>query len=102
MNASVDGTRAIMGGLLAVRGLTGCDTVATYHGIRKSVALKVLISGRLPLSEVGDITLSVEETLVQSAPVVLTCYGHRECSSLSHAAWSEGMIAKLSKRTVSS
>ena len=59
MNESVDGTRAIMGGLLAVRGLTGCDTVATYHGIRKSVALKVLRSGRLSLSEVGDITLSV-------------------------------------------
>ena len=71
MNARVDGTRAIMGGLLAVRGLTGCDTVATYYGIRKSVALKVLRSRRLPLSEVGDITLSVEEALVQSVPVIL-------------------------------
>ena len=63
--------------LWAVRGLTGCDTVATYHGIGKSVALKVLRSGRLLLSEVGDITLSVEEALVQSAPVMLTRYGHR-------------------------
>ena len=85
MNESVDGTRAILGGLLAIRGLTGCDTVATYHGIRKSVALKVLRSGRLPLSEVGDKTLSVEEALVQSAPVMLACYGHRKCSSLSDA-----------------
>ena len=85
MNESVDGTRAIMDGLLAIRGLTGCDTVATYHGIGKSVAVKVLRSGRLPLSEVGDKTLSVEEALVQSAPVMLTCYGHKECSSLSDA-----------------
>ena len=71
--------------LLAVRDLTGCDTVATYHGIRKNVALKVLRSGRLLLSEVGDITLSVEEALVQSAPVMLSCYGDRECSSMSDA-----------------
>ena len=74
-----------MGGLLAVRGLTGCDTVATYHGIGKSVALKVLRSGRLPLSDVSDITLSVVEALVQSTPVMLTCHGHRECSSLTDA-----------------
>ena len=72
-NESVDGTQAIMG----VSGLLGCDTVATYHGIGKSVALKVLRSGRIPLSEVGDITLSVEEAFVQSTPVMLTCYGHR-------------------------
>ncbi len=85
MNESVDGTRAIMDGLLVIRGLTGCDTVATYHGIGKSVALKVIRSGRLPLSEVGDITLSVEEALVQSAPVMLTCCGNRECSSLADA-----------------
>ena len=85
MIASVDGTRAIMDGRLAVRGLTGCDTVATYHGIRKNVALKVLRSGRLPLSEDGDIKLSVEEAIVQSTLVMLTCYGHRECSSLSDA-----------------
>ena len=63
MNECVDDTRAIMGGLLAVRGLTGCDTVATCHGIGNSLALKVIRSGRLPLSEVGDITLSVETRL---------------------------------------
>ena len=77
MNESVDVTRAILGGQLAVHGLTGCNTVATYRGLGKSVALKVLKSGRL--------TLSVEEALVQSAPVMLTCYGHRECSSLTVA-----------------
>ena len=49
----------------------------------KSVPLKVLTSGTLPLSKVGD---SVEEALVQSAPIILTSYGRRECSSLTDAS----------------
>ena len=32
INENVDKNRAIMGDLLAAHGLTGCDTVATYHG----------------------------------------------------------------------
>ena len=83
MNESVG---SIMGSLLAVRGLTGFDTVATYHGIGESVALNVLGSGR---PGVGNKTLSVEEALVQSASVMLTCYGHRECSSLTDAGQNE-------------
>ena len=74
--------------MLAARGLTGCDTVATYHGIGKSMALKVLRSETLPLSKVGEITLSVEDVLVQSTPFVvyfLYCYGHPQCSSLTDA-----------------
>ena len=57
INESVDKNRAIMGDLLAAHGLTGCDKVATYHGIGKGVALKVLRSETLPLSKVGDMTL---------------------------------------------
>ena len=49
----------------------------------KSVPLKVLTSGSLSLSKVGD---SVEEALSQSAPVMLTSYGRRECSSLTDAS----------------
>ena len=64
-----------------VYGLTGCDTVATYHGIGKGVALKVLRSETLSLSEVGDMTLYVEEALEQSTSFMLSCYGHPECSS---------------------
>ncbi len=61
INESVDKNRAIMGDLLAEHDLTGCDTVATYRGIGKGVALKVLRSETLSLSKVGDMTLSVEE-----------------------------------------
>ena len=57
INESVDKNRAIMGDLLPAHGLTGCDTVATYHGIRKGVALKVLRSETLSLSRVSDMTL---------------------------------------------
>ena len=47
-----------------------------------SVALKGLRSGTLPLSNVGDMRLSGEEVLVQSATFMLSCYGHPDCSSL--------------------
>ena len=64
-NESVDNNHPIMDGLLAAHGLTGCDMVATYHSIRKRVAIKVLGSEKRSLSKVGDIALSVEEVLVQ-------------------------------------
>ena len=40
--------------LLAVHGLTGCDTVAQCYGIGKGVALKVLRSQVHSLSHLGD------------------------------------------------
>ncbi len=52
INACTDKNRAIMDDLLAVHGLTGCDTVAMYHGIGKGVALKILRSGKLSISKV--------------------------------------------------
>ena len=78
INASVDKNPAIMGDLLAAHGITGCDTVATYHGIGKGVALKILRSSGFSLSKVGDITSSVQDALGQSTPFVLSCYGHPE------------------------
>ena len=85
INESIDKNRAIMGDLLAAHDLTGCDTVATYHGIVKGVALKGLRSKTLSLSKVGNMTLSVEEALEQSTAFMLSCYGHPECSSLTDA-----------------
>ena len=80
-------------------GLTGCDPVATYHGIGKGVALKVLRSETLSLSKVGDMTLSVEEALEQSTSFMLSCYGHPECSSLTDARqkiWSRKVSRSIS------
>ena len=85
INASVVKHQEIMHDLLAAHGLTGCDTVAMYHGIGKGIALKVLRSGKLSLSKVGDVTVSVEEALVQATHFMLSCYGHPECTSLTDA-----------------
>lgn len=84
INASVDKDRTIMDDLLAVHGLTVCDTVAMYHGIGKGVTLKVLRTGKLSLSKVGDITVSVEEALVQATHFILSCYGRRECTYVTY------------------
>ena len=85
INASVDNNRAIMGHLLAAHGLTGCDTVAIYHGIGKGKALKVLRSNTHSLSKVGDITTSLPDVLRQATPFMLSCYGHPECDSMTAA-----------------
>ena len=52
INASTDKNRAIMDDMSVVHGLSGCDTVATYHGIEKGVALKLLRSDKLSISNV--------------------------------------------------
>ena len=105
INESVDKNRAIMGNMLAehdltgaAHDLTGCDTVATYHGIGKGVALKVLRSETLSLSKVSDMTLFVEEALEQSTSFMLSCYGHPECSSLTDTRqkmWSRKMSRSI-------
>ena len=65
-----------------MHGLTGCDTVATYHGIGKGIVLKVLRSGGHSLSKVGDITSSVQDALGKSTSFIVSCYGHPESASL--------------------
>ena len=82
INASVDKNPAFMEDILAAHGLTGCDTVATYHGIGKGIALKVLRSGCLSLSMVGDITSLVQDALGQSTSFIVSCYGHPKSASL--------------------
>ena len=47
INASVDKNPAVMEDILAAHRMMGCDTVATYHGIGKGIALKVIRSGGL-------------------------------------------------------
>ena len=76
IHESVDNTRANMGDMLAGQGLSSCDTVAAtpwqdVMAFGYNVSLKVLGSN----SKVGDLTtLSVEEALVESTSVMLTCH----------------------------
>ncbi|KAJ8375438.1 hypothetical protein SKAU_G00060180 [Synaphobranchus kaupii] len=71
--------------LLAAHGLTGCDTVATYFGIGKAVALRVLRAGVHALSDIGDTIRVLSEFTSQATPFILACYGQPKCTSLTEA-----------------
>ena len=68
--------------LLAAHGLTGCDKVATYFGIGKAAALRVLTSGVHALTYVGDKSRILSEVTVQATPFILACSGQTKCTSL--------------------
>ena len=102
INSSIDKNPAVMEDILAAHGLTGCNTVATYHGIGKGIALKVLRSGGLSLSKFGDITSSVEDALGQSTSFIMSCYGYLESASLTDARqkiWSMGVSQSIGAAT---
>ncbi len=85
INATVDLHRVIIPDLLAAHGLTGCDTVATYFGIGKAAAVRVLTSGVHALTYVGDTSRILSEITAQATPFILACYGHTKCTSLTGA-----------------
>ena len=82
INATVDLHRDIIPDLLAVYGLTSCDTVATYFGIGKAASLIVLTSGVHALTFVGDTSRILSEVTAQATPFILACYGQSKCTSL--------------------
>ena len=91
MNITVQANIELMPDLLAAHGITGCDTVATYFGIGKGIALKVLRSGKYPLNKIGDITSDLSDVTKQATQFVLACYGQPDCESLTdarHKVWS--------------
>ena len=63
----------------------GCDTVATYFGIGKAAALRVLTSGVHALTYVGDTSRILCEITAQATPFILACYGQTKCTSLTGA-----------------
>ena len=54
INRTVRNNFGLMSNLLAAHGLTGCDTVATFFGIGKGIALKVLKTNCYPLDKLGN------------------------------------------------
>jgi hypothetical protein len=97
INSSVEKHQAVMNNLLAAHALTGCDTVATYFGIGKGVALKALKSNAHNLSKVGDTNSSLQDAIQQSTRFMLSCYGHPECESMT-AARQKIWSTKVSRR----
>ena len=82
INATVDLHRDIIPYLLAAHGLTGCDTVATYFGIGKAAALRVLTSGVHAITHVGDTCRILSEVTGQATLFILACHGQTKCTSL--------------------
>jgi hypothetical protein len=71
--------------LVGVYGLTGCDTVASYFGIGKIVAVKVLHSRKYSLNCLGETTSSLVDVLSQATSFILACYGQSRCQTLTQA-----------------
>ena len=100
INATVTQHRDIIPNLLAAHGLTGCDTVAPYFGIGKSVALNVLRSGVHSLSSIGDTNCTPSDIMNQATQCILACYGQTKCMTMTEAR--QKMWAKKVSRSVAS
>ena len=63
--------------ILQVHALSGCDTVAAYHRVGKSTALKVAkkFADSLNLTIIGDLTQSEDDVYKAASHFVSRCYG---------------------------
>ncbi len=68
INATSEANKSIVPGLLAAHAISGCDTVASYYGIGKGKALKVLKKGQYELSLLGDTSLPMSQYWRPDAP----------------------------------
>ena len=98
IKASVTKHKDIMPDLLAMHALTGCDTVAPYHGIGKLIALRVLRSGKYPLSAIGNIRSTEHEILQQANAFIKACYGQSQCQDMTEAHY-KTWVKKLAKNS---
>ena len=100
INATVNQHHDIIPTLLAAHGLTGCDTVAPYFGIGKSVVLNVLQSRVHSLSSIGDTNCTLSDIMNQATPYILACYGQKKCMTMTEAK--QKMWAKKVSRSIAS
>ena len=75
INKTVSQNYKVLDNLLAMHGLTGCDTVAPYFGIGKAVAIKVLQKETHSLDLLGDTSAVINDVIHQSKKFILACYG---------------------------
>ena len=71
---TVASNKNILKDLPQAHALTGCDTVATCHGIGKCKVLKLLEQG-YALPAVGDVNADMEDVILQATSFVSACYG---------------------------
>lgn len=69
--------------LLPAHAISGCDTVASYHGIGKGSVIKALKAGH-DLSAIGNADAPLQQVIDQATAFVSACYGITESSDMSH------------------
>ena len=80
--AAVEKHKDVMPSLLAAHGITGCDTVGTYSGIGKGLAMKALRSGHsLPLLE----EKTLDDVMPEIKSFILACYNQKQYNSMTEA-----------------
>ena len=86
INAAAEEHSSIVPDLLATHGLTGCDTVASYFGVSKVAALKVLRHDQRSLNLLGNTGgPPFSEVVEQATHFMLACYGQQRCHSMTEA-----------------
>ena len=88
---------SIIPDILAAHALSGCDTTACYFGIGKGTVIKVLQSGKVSLTCVGDDQSDFESVLKVSTEFVAACYGHRTVSESMSAVRQRIWASKVGK-----
>ena len=86
INAAAEEHSSIVPDLLAVHGLTGCDTAASYFGVSEVAALKVVRHGQCSLNLLGNTGGPLfSEVVDQATHFMLACYGQQRCNSMTEA-----------------
>lgn len=98
--ASATNNDSIMEGL-PMHGFSGCDTVASYFGIRKGIALRVLRTLNNSLNLLGDITVELKDVVKQCTRSVLSCCGKEDTLSSNDATRYKLWMRKLGNNIVS-
>ena len=95
---SVTKNRKIIPDLMAAHALTGCDTVASSHGIAKGTMLNILKKDMYPLTLLGNLNANWDDILKQSMRFTAACYGYPDYESLSDLRY-KVWITKTGNRT---
>jgi hypothetical protein len=61
--------------LLTIYGISGADTVASFHGVAKATVIKILKKGTLSLSTVDDVKADMKLVQAQATKFICAAYG---------------------------
>lgn len=88
--ATVQSLYNIIPELLPAHALSGCDTVAMFHGIGKAKMLKALQASNCSVSLLGDLNATMDDITKQATAFVCRCYNIPNAATMTEArikAW---------------